>query len=144
MPDIMIDINTVVEKIIRLTGKPDHIIALAKGGYIPARIIAQQLNVKRIYSYGINFYDENDKRMETPIVYQNVDMSSINKSDRILIVDDIVDSGLSLKWLYTSLEWQGYSKYESCALYVKPQAIIKPDVWAKVVDNDVWVQFAWE
>ena len=144
MPEVMITIDRLIENIHSTIGKPQHIIALAKGGYIPARIIAQHLDVKRIYSYGISFYDDKDRKMEIPIVYQNVDMSSIGKKDKILIVDDIVDTGFSLKWLHTSLEWQGYSKYESCALYLKPRSIIKPDVFAEIVDDDTWVQFPWE
>ena len=144
MSEINTFIDILVENILKKIGKPDHIIALAKGGFIPARILAKHLDVKRIYSYGISFYNDKDKKMKTPVVYQNVDLSSIKKSDKILIVDDIVDSGLSLKWLHTALEWQGYSKYKSCSIYVKPQSIIKPDIFAVEVDNKIWVQFPWE
>ena len=62
---------------------------------------------------------------------------------RLLIVDDIADTGRSLASLTASLDSHGVSLVTACLFY-KPRSIIEPDIWIRRVDDDCWVTFPWE
>ena len=59
------------------------IVGIARGGLIPATIIAHKLGITKVYSLGVTYYDGDVKR-EFPIVYQHLP-SSI-EFERVLIL----------------------------------------------------------
>lgn len=143
------DINGIIDYLsheIR-SWKPDIIVALAKGGIIPARLIARNLNISKILSYGVSFYDENDNKLDKPIVYQNLDSAKdlLKPDTKILVVDDIADSGDSLVNCLTYLKYITKSEnVKSCALFTKPRSKVKPEYTFDEVDNDTWIVYPWE
>jgi hypoxanthine phosphoribosyltransferase len=54
----------------------------------------------------------------------------------VLIIEDIVDSGLTLSWLRTNLENRNPASLEVCALLRKPEAA-KVDIDARYVGFDI-------
>lgn len=68
--------------------------------------------------------------------------------NKILFVDDIVDSGWSLEGFHQTMRRCSANGWNisvlSCSLFVKPRASILPSVWRKTVPNDTWVVFPWE
>jgi len=70
--------------------KYDTIIALGRGGLIPGAALSYKLNIKTLYNIGINTRQDDGKYLDT-IVYQRPD--KIEEGSKILIVDDINDSG---------------------------------------------------
>lgn len=127
--------------------KPNIIVALAKGGLIPARLIARNLNISKILSYGVSFYDENDEKMDAPVVYQNLDSAKalLKPDTKILVVDDIADSGDSLVNCITYLKHVTKAEnIKTCALFTKPRSKHKPIYSFDEVDNESWVVYPWE
>lgn len=58
----------------------------------------------------------------------------------VLIVEDIIDSGLTLSWLKSNLESRGADSVEICALLRKP-ASVKTDVPVKYIGWDIDPEF---
>lgn len=59
----------------------------------------------------------------------------------VLIVEDVIDSGLTLSWLVKNLRSRGTASIEICALLRKPEAITAKDLDVKYVGFDIPVDF---
>ena len=116
------------------------IIGLGRGGLIPATIIANSLGVQKVYNIGAFSY-KNIIRQETLMVYQYVPKDISIGNDMVLIVDDLVDSGKTLKQLADDFK---LCKFRTATLYVKPSSVFWPDYHAIKVENNEWLVFPWE
>jgi hypoxanthine phosphoribosyltransferase len=103
--------------------KFDYVVGIARGGLIPATLIAESCDIGRVYSIGIKMYKGTEKK--EPIVYQH--LPECNKDVKILLVDDIADSGESFNLALCLLEQKGYKNITTCSLFYKPQSTYKPD-----------------
>ena len=117
--DIKDVINKVVEKIENLEKKPFYIYGVPRGGLIPATWISHKTGIK----------------------YQQINSTQISKIadlSHILIIDDICDSGKTLKEIR-----ENYPKVKVACLYYKETASEKPDIYGEIV-GDEWLVFPWE
>jgi hypoxanthine phosphoribosyltransferase len=117
--DIKEVINKVVEKIENLEKKPFYIYGVPRGGLIPATWISHKTGIK----------------------YQQINSTQISKIadlSHILIIDDICDSGKTLKEIR-----ENYPKVKVACLYYKETASEKPDIYGEIV-GDEWLVFPWE
>lgn len=128
------------DKIKQSNFKPDIIIGVARGGWPPARILSDLLDNPNIASIKVEFYLDIYKTMEAPAITQYPDVDIRNK--RILVVDDVADSGRSLQLVRSWLLEKGASEVRICTIYYKPWSVIKPDYYAK--ETKAWVIFTWE
>jgi len=113
-----------------------NIIGLSRGGLVPAVVISNMLNIRRVYSLGLKSYVEEEQgKIE---IYQVPELTNM---DKILLIDDISDTGDSFK---NSKEMLVGKTVVTASLTLKPKTSFKPDVFGKVVKNDVWVVFPWE
>jgi len=67
------------------------------------------------------------------------DLITSTTSPRILIVDDICDSGETLAKLLAMNK-----NIKTATLFKKPRATVVPDVYVEEVSNDTWIVFPWE
>ncbi|MEM2376500.1 MAG: phosphoribosyltransferase, partial [Sulfolobales archaeon] len=91
----MVEWSRELSKIIRSSGyKPDVIVAVARGGYVPARLLCDFLGVENLLSIQSQHWTEAAKVAERALIKfrYSVDLSGMN----VLLVDDIVDTGESL------------------------------------------------
>lgn len=123
------------------------IIAIARGGLIPAQYIAYKANIKYVYSIGaITYAVDNSSLAEDQIDFYQTDIGTIRrlKYQNILIVDDIADSGRTLSICEKYCRKHIFGTIKIATLYYKPnKSIIKPDFYAKDI-NDIWVQFPYD
>ncbi|MHA1464970.1 MAG: phosphoribosyltransferase, partial [Candidatus Heimdallarchaeaceae archaeon] len=83
------------EKMIEEGYFPEIIVGIARGGWIPARLLADFYGNRRTANIKIEFYDNMNRASDEPIITQEI---SENVEDKIvLIVDDVANSGKSLK-----------------------------------------------
>lgn len=71
---------------------PDAIVAVSRGGWIPARLLSTYLGANRLYSLGVA-YDDPERSQLT--AYQVPDLAA--GAHRILVVEDFLESGRSLR-----------------------------------------------
>jgi hypoxanthine phosphoribosyltransferase len=123
--------------IIRNLDDPDIIVGLARGGLVPAVILSHIMNVKMIpISYSSKKGQGEYKQYENtlPLIpYKN-----------ILIMDDIIDSGHTMKEVHDYYADLGHS-VKIASLYWKEGSVIEPEYyWQYLTKDDPWIIFSWE
>jgi len=137
--DELYTLLTELAKSIRTEYRPEIIIGMARGGFIPARIISDLLDVPTIGTIGVAFYEDIGKRMKKPTITQALNIEV--KSKRVLVMDDIVDTGESLAIVVAEIKGRA-KEVRTAVIYRKPWARFIPDF--SVRETDAWVVFPWE
>ncbi len=118
----------------------DVVVAIARGGLIPAGAISYALGTKMCGSINVEFYSDIEETLPEPVVLPPfLDTGSLS-GKRVLLVDDVADSGRTLDLVSTLLAKQS-GEVRSVTIYSKPTTIIQPDyVWRT---TDRWILFPW-
>jgi len=115
-------------------------VGIATGGLVPARILTDLLETPQLATIQIEFYtDINQTRFE-PTLKQPLTINIAGK--KALLVDDVADTGESLKLAKTYLQQQDALEIKAATLYQKPQSTTTPDFYEKQTTS--WVVFPWE
>ncbi len=120
--------------------KPDVIVSIARGGLVPARILTDLLETKELGFIQIKFYTGINQTSQQPTIKQNMTLPVTGK--KALLVDDIADTGESLKLAQTHLKTLGALEIKTATLYQKPQSTTAPDFFEKQTNS--WVVFPWD
>jgi uncharacterized protein len=120
--------------------KPEVIVGVSRGGWPPARIMSDLLENSNIANMKVEFYKDIGVRSEKPRITQPVTSQVTGK--RVLVVDDVADSGRSLKVVADHLRRKGARELKVSTIYYKPQSIFRPDFYAKTTRK--WIIFPWE
>jgi hypoxanthine phosphoribosyltransferase len=120
--------------------KPDIIVGISRGGWFPARILSDLLDNPYITSVTAEFYVGVYETNCEPRLTQPITVEISDK--RILLVDDVVDTGKSAVLLKSHLSLQGAKENKLLTLYYKPWSVVKPDFYGKETSD--WIVFPWE
>ena len=120
--------------------RPDLIIGVSRGGWAPARIMSDLLENANTASIRIEFYLAPGVTARKPVISQAI-MVPV-KGVNVLVVDDVSDTGESLKVAVEHLDVCGAKAIKTATLYYKPQSIFKPDFF--IVQTEQWIIFPWE
>ena len=121
-----------------------NIIAISRGGLIPATIISHNLkkNFHQLYCLGLTSYNNIHKKNQIKM-YQDID--DINWDYNVIVIDDLIDSGKTLQYVY--------EKYTKSAIFgvlynkINCNDLIQKISNLHIVENisfDCWVQFPYE
>lgn len=125
--------------------EPDCIVAISRGGLIPARLVAEHLNIKHIYSIGLTSYTDNNTQGNISM-YQDPYTDIITNEHRLaIVVDEIADSGNTFKFL--SKQWAKHCVNTSsifAAMFVKEHCKVVPSIFYQKVPTNDWLIFPWE
>ncbi|MDR1355390.1 MAG: phosphoribosyltransferase [Propionibacteriaceae bacterium] len=119
---------------------PDVMIAVARGGMIPTGAISYALGKKLNDCINVEFYTDRNETLSDPVLLAPLlDIDSISDR-RLLVIDDVVDSGRTMALVQQLLRGFG-AEVRSCVLYAKPTTVVAPDyVWRHTAD---WIIFPW-
>jgi hypoxanthine phosphoribosyltransferase len=119
---------------------PDAVLALARGGLPPAGALAYALGVKNMATLNIEFYTGVDERLDEPLLLPPVPDLALLRAERLLVVDDVADTGRTLK-LASEFCAEHVPEVRTAVLYEKPQSVVHADfVWRR---TDRWINFPW-
>jgi hypoxanthine phosphoribosyltransferase len=120
--------------------RPDMILAIARGGLLVAGALAYALGVKNTYTMNVEFYIGVDERLPIPMILPPVpDLIDLG-SARVLIADDVADTGATLKLVKEFCAGR-VAEVRSSVLYEKPRSEVKCEyVWRR---TDRWITFPW-
>jgi hypoxanthine phosphoribosyltransferase len=120
--------------------RPDAIVAIARGGLTLAGALGYALDIKMLGSLNVEFYTGVEERLEAPVVLPpTLDQASL-VGKRILLVDDVADSGRTIS-LVKQLLLAGGGEVRTVCLYHKPGSVHAPTyVWRT---TDRWIMFPW-
>lgn len=117
----------------------DTIVAIARGGMTVGHALSMALNIRNFQSIRCESYDDVAQR-DTVSVFGECDFT---QSKRVLIVDDIVDSGKTLRALLAVLQ-KRYPAilFATAALFTKSTALVQPNY--SLHEAHDWIDFFWE
>ncbi len=119
--------------------KPEVIIAIARGGLTLSHAMAEGLDIRDVQSIRTELYDNTTKRDELSI-FGECKLSDIK---RVLVVDDIADSGETLRAIMNDLTLKNSDiEFKTATLFYKFTSVYKPDFW--VNEAKEWIEFFWE
>lgn len=123
--------------------KFDAYMVITRGGMVPGCFVAQLLNHKRFLSASITFYDDHDQRLRRPMVLE-FPPEVLLRGKRILLVDDVWDSGHSIALVRKMVERAGGIPIVATLHYKPKRSEVKgrPDYYAAKTDN--WIVYPWE
>ncbi|ARR03790.1 MULTISPECIES: phosphoribosyltransferase [Campylobacter] len=129
----------ILAKRARYEFNPEAILGIARGGLTLAHFLANALDIRDCFSLNSIHY-ENTTKLDTIKIYNIPDLS---KFKRVLITDDIIDSGESMvaikkeiNRLYPNLE------IAVATIFYKPKALMLPNFTIKEADD--WIEFFWD
>jgi uncharacterized protein len=119
---------------------PDLILGIARGGLLVAGALSYALGVKNTFTMNVEFYTGVDERLPVPMILPPVpDLVDLHDS-RMLIADDVADTGQTLALVKGFCAGQ-VGEVRTAVLYEKPRSIVTCDyVWR---NTDLWIVFPW-
>ena len=119
---------------------PEVLVAVARGGMLPGGALTYSLGVKLTDAINVEFYTDVNETLADPILLAPLlDTDSI-RGRRILVVDDVADSGRTLALVLKLLRGFG-AEVRSAVLYTKPRTVVQPDFSWRTTDK--WIVFPW-
>jgi xanthine phosphoribosyltransferase len=119
-------------------GPFEAIVAITRGGLVPAAIVARELNVRLIETVCVASYD--DTRQSALQLLKGVAPSIVDLGGAgVLIVDDLVDTGTTAKVVRELLPGAHFA-----TVYAKPMGRPLVDTFITEVSQDTWIYFPWD
>ncbi len=120
--------------------EPDMVLSIARGGLLIGGAMGYALSVKNTYTMNVEFYTGVDERLEVPrILPPAPDFVDLHDA-KILIVDDVADTGHTLLSVEQFVEGK-VGDARTAVIYEKSQSVVKCDyVWKR---TDLWINFPW-
>ena len=137
--DFIDSLNKIVEQIENSNWSPNVIISINRGGCVAGIYLSHRLNLKHKV-IDIQLRDSN-RSPDFKLVKQK-----IKRFDNILLVDDINDSGKTLKTIYDLSNAYSKKIYNATLIY-NQESIIKTDFYGRMIkrsEDKNWYIFPWE
>lgn len=122
---------------------PQTIVALSRGGWVPGRLLCDRLGVKRLVSLRAQHWGVTATRDGRAELTEG--LSASIDGERVLVVDDITDTGESLTLATDHVRERGAARVESAAFLHIAHSTFVPTYYAEEIPRDrwVWVVFPW-
>ncbi len=124
----------------RLLEKQDSwkgLIAITRGGLIPAGIIARELEIRLVDTICISSYD--DQKQREAVILKHFDQKTVGDGEGWLVIDDLVDTGNTAKVIQRVLP-----KAHIATVYAKPSGEPLVGTYVTWVSQDTWIYFPWD
>ena len=121
----------------RLVDRPPFggIVAVTRGGLIPAAIVARELDVRLVESVSVVTYEE-EARGE-PVVTKPP--TAAGDGEGFLVVDDLADTGATVRAVRALLPRAHFA-----CVYAKPEGREQVDTFVTEVSQETWILFPWD
>ncbi|MDA1135040.1 MAG: xanthine phosphoribosyltransferase [Proteobacteria bacterium] len=111
------------------------IVAVTRGGLVPAAIVARELDIRLIDTVCVKSYNKKSKGSVNVLK----DATAAGTGKNWLIVDDLVDTGETIKSIRLTLPDAHYA-----TVYAKPSGREQVDTFITEVSQDTWIYFPWD
>lgn len=121
--------------------KPDIIIAIGRGGYMPARIISDFLHIMNLTSFKIEHYRGTQKK---PLAMIRYPLGQGITGKKVLLVDDVCDTGDTFGVAGEHLaERMQPEEIRTAAMHYKKTSSFRPDYYASRMIKWRWIIYPW-
>ncbi|AGK60744.1 putative phosphoribosyltransferase [Archaeoglobus sulfaticallidus PM70-1] len=119
---------------------PDVIVAIARGGWVPARILCDVLDVRELYSIKAVHWGRVATKNEARIVQKlNVDLTG----KKVLIVDDVTDTGETVLLAKEHIKELNAEEVRIAVVDHKRTSKFQPDFYANLNEEWMWIVYPW-
>lgn len=127
---------------IRASGfQPDLIVAIARGGFVPARLLADALGIMAVTSVRIVHYRAGARRQRRARLVEPLRVAVAGR--RVLVVDDVADTGDTYVLAMQHIRRGKPAIVRSAALHYKVGARFQPDYYAARLVAWRWINYPW-
>ncbi len=121
-------------------GPFDALVAITRGGLVPAAIVARELNIRVVESVAMKSYDHQNQGGVKVLksISQDI-LDRARNGGKILIVDDLVDTGATARAVRDMLPGAHFA-----TVYAKPKGREMVDTFITEVSQDTWIFFPWD
>lgn len=120
--------------------KPDWIVGVSRGGLVPARLLSDSLDLPNMSVVRVEFYKSIGETRDFPKITQPLSVDV--KGKKVLVVDDVADTGRSLAVAKEHAKRAGAAEVKTATLHYKPSSLIKPDFY--IAQTTAWIVYPWE
>lgn len=113
------------------------IIAVTRGGLVPAAILARELNIRYIDTVCVASYHTHQEQSELKVIKESNELTG--DGEGFLVVDDLVDTGETAKAIR-----EMFPKAKFVTVYAKPQGKALVDEYVADVEQDTWIELPWD
>lgn len=140
--DIVYDTSWALGKAVRESGyAPDVVVAIARGGFVPARFLCDFLGIADMTSLKVQHYAPGAAKERRAWVKYPVGGDIHDK--KVLVVDDVNDTGDTLKVAVDHLQSLGVPEIRTAVLHEKQTSAIRADYRAVDVLDWHWIIYPW-
>ena len=130
-------------EVLKKFGRPESIVYIERGGMIIGRLLSDFLSTRKVYPLRASYYTDDGIPMSR-VHISDFEFAISRNGGYILLVDDIADTGKTLKAAKEELERKTGRKIITATVAYKPQSVMKPDAYVYNVDNNTWIVFDYE
>jgi len=119
----------------------DWYVAIARGGMVPACLLAQITGQERIDTICLNSYGDGQEQQQLTIwdkAFFHVAGCSV------LLIDDLVDTGHTMRAAMNLMVAAGAKSIQTAVIYRKANSLFQPDYFIEEKPRDEWIVFPWE
>jgi xanthine phosphoribosyltransferase len=115
------------------------IVAITRGGLVPAAIVARELDLRVVETISISSYDAENKQGNLKVLKPISTEIMASGGAGVLIVDDLVDTGATVRIVRDLLP-----NAHVATVYAKPLGRPYVDSFMTEVSQDTWIYFPWD
>lgn len=130
------DCRALAWKLLDVRNDWTRIVAIARGGLIPAAIVARELNIRVVDTVCISSYTIRNQG-ESIDILKRPDLADMD--EKWLIVDDLVDTGRT-----ASVVKEMFPGIHFATVYAKPEGRPLVDTFITEVSQETWILFPWD
>lgn len=119
----------------------DLVVGIARGGFPPARLLCDFLNIKTLTALQIRHYTGGGKERKDVEITDPVDIDLTGKN--VLIVDDVNDSGKTLEAAVDQIKTKEAAEIKTAVLHEKENTSINADFAGDYLSEWEWLIYQW-
>jgi xanthine phosphoribosyltransferase len=116
-----------------------NVVAITRGGLVPAAIVARELGIRVIETVSVASYDYDKQGTISVLKPVAPDIVAKDQGQGVLIVDDLVDTGATARVVREILP-----KAHFATVYAKPSGRPLVDTFVTEVSQDTWIYLPWD
>lgn len=137
--DFGIGIRWIAQRLVDEDWIPDAILGVVRGGLFVAAGIAYALDLKDVRHVNVEYYTDVGTTLPEPVIVGDVPYLADLTGRRVLVADDVADTGATLHFVRTLLPVD--ADVRVAVLYAKPATTYPPELAWRSTDR--WIRFPW-
>jgi len=135
-----VSVRDLAQQVVDSGFAPDMVLSIARGGLGLGMGLGYALDVKNLSAVNVEFYTGVDERLDVPIMLPPTPAAVDLKGLRVLIADDVADTGKTLE-IVRDFCSAHVAEARMAVVYEKPRTVVRADyVWKR---TERWIDFPW-